>query len=470
MNNLADIGMIGLGVMGSNLVLNIADHGFTVAGYDQNPEKLQALQKDAAGRNIITVQSLKELVSQLKSPHILMMLVPAGHAVDEVIRSLTPQLQIGDLIIDGGNSHFQDTERRARTLKKNGIHYLGVGISGGEDGARHGPSIMPGGPEGAYQLVKPILEAAAAKVDDKACVAYLGPRSAGHYVKMVHNGIEYGLMQLIAESYDLMKRGLGMSNDQIHKIYSSWNIGEMKSYLMEITANVFHEIDPRTGKMLVDVILDEALENGTGRWASQDAMDLGIPVMTIDAALAMRYLSEEKKERMRASHRLSGPDHTFRNGDEYFTEDLYNALYAAMIIVYDQGMSQLSKASKTYGYELNLAEIARIWRGGCIIRSALLDLIQQAFVNQPDLTNLLLDRRLGREVETRQRQLRNIVTLATELGVPVPGLMSSLAYYDAYRSAWLPANLIQAQRDYFGAHSYERVDSSGTFHTRWEQE
>ncbi len=467
MINLADIGIIGLGTMGRNLVLNIADQGYSVVGYDRNPDQVKALEGENDRPEIRTADSIENLVAQLKIPHVLMILVPAGKPVDQVIHSLNSHLKIGDILIDGGNSHFRDTERRADSLRKHGVHYLGVGISGGEYGARHGPSIMPGGPEEAYKIVQPILESVAAKVDGEPCVTYLGPRSAGHYVKMVHNGIEYGFMQIIAESYDLMKRGLGMSNEQIDAVMAAWNERQLNSYLMEITSEVFHETDLITGKPLVDVILDEAQQNGTGRWASQDAMDIGIPVMTISTAVAMRNLSLEKEERVRASRFLSGPDHTFPDDNDQYLVDLYDAVYMAMILVFDQGMSLLHQASKTYDYGLDLAEIARIWRGGCIIRSALLTTIRQTYLDHPDLSNLLLDSKLGQEVDSRQGQLRNIVTLATELGVPIPGLMSALAYYDATRSAWLPANLIQAQRDYFGAHRFQRVDSKGDFHTQW---
>jgi 6-phosphogluconate dehydrogenase len=470
MKKLADIGMIGLGTMGRNLVLNIADHGYSVVGYDRNPDQEKRLREEANQPEIAAADSIEELIAKLKTPHIIMILVPAGKPVDAVIQTLMPHLKIGDLLIDGGNSHFRDTERRTETLKKHGVHFLGVGISGGEYGARHGPSIMPGGPKKAYELVRSILEAVAAKVDGEPCVTYLGPRSAGHYVKMVHNGIEYGLMQIIAESYDLMKRGLGMSNEKIDEVMTAWNKREMSGYLMEITSNVFHEIDRKTGKPLVDVILDEAQQNGTGRWASQDAMNIEIPVMTITTAVAMRDLSLEKEERIRASRILSGPDHTFPEDGEQYLEKLFNAVYMAMILVYDQGMSQLSRASKAYGFGLDLAEVARIWRGGCIIRSTLLTAIRQAYLDHPNLSNLLLDSNFGQEVDSRQAQLRKIVTLATQLGIPIPGLMTALAYYDATRSAWLPANLIQAQRDYFGAHTFQRVDSQGDFHTRWGKE
>ncbi|MEJ2606015.1 MAG: NADP-dependent phosphogluconate dehydrogenase [Anaerolineales bacterium] len=470
MKNLVDIGMIGLGTMGRNLVLNVADYGHSVVGHDRNPDQVKELEGESDRPEIMTADNIENLVAQLKIPHVLMILVPAGKPVDQVIQSLIPHLKVADIVIDGGNSHFRDTERRADSLKKDGIHYLGVGISGGEYGARHGPSIMPGGPEEAYKIVQPILEAVAAKVDGESCVTYLGPRSAGHYVKMVHNGIEYGFMQIITESYDLMKRGLGMSNEQIDAVMTAWNECNLSSYLMENTSEVFHEIDPKTGKPLVDVIIDEAQQNGAGRWASQDAMDVGIPVMTISTAVAMRNLSLEKEERVRASRLLSGPDHTFPGDNARYQADLYDAVYMAMILVFDQGMSLLHQASKIYDDGLDQAEIARIWCGGCIIRSALLTTIRQTHLDHPDLSNLLLDSRLGQEVDSRQEQLRNVVTLAAELGVPIPGLMSALAYYDATRSAWLPANLIQAQRDYFGAHRFQHVDSQGDFHNQWGKE
>jgi 6-phosphogluconate dehydrogenase len=390
--------------------------------------------------------------------------------VDAVIRDLLPHLQPGDLIIDGGNSHFDDTDLRGKMLAEKGLHFLGVGISGGESGARHGPSIMPGGPREAYERVRPIFEAVAAKVNGEPCVTYLGPGSAGHYVKMVHNGIEYGLMQLIAESYDLMTRGLGLSDDELHDVYARWNETELNGFLIEITAQIFRQVDEKTGRRLVDVILDEARQKGTGKWTSQDGMELQAPTPTIDAAVAARDLSTYKTERETASRLLGGPSPSFQGERGAFLEQLRSALYAAMILTYAQGMALLRVASQSYGYGLDLEAVARIWRGGCIIRAALLEPIRAAYRARPDLANLLLDPDLSAELVRRQGDLRAIVSHAAGLGIPAPGLMASLAYLDGYRSAWLPANLIQAQRDYFGAHTYERVDARGVFHTRWSDD
>jgi 6-phosphogluconate dehydrogenase len=363
-----------------------------------------------------------------------------------------------------------DTDVRARNLKAKGIHFLGVGVSGGEEGARHGPSIMPGGPKEAYERVRPILEAVAAKVDNEPCVTWLGPRSAGHYVKMVHNGIEYGLMQLIAETYDLMKRGLGLNDDELSDVYSAWNNGELNGYLLEITSHIFPKVDEQTGKRLIDVILDEARQKGTGMWTSQDAMDLQVPIPTIDVAVAMRNLSAFEKERKEASSVLPRPIPSFAGDRQMFIGQLRSALYAGMIITYVQGMALLVVASAKHEYDLDLEAVARIWRGGCIVRAALLEDFRAAFNDKPGLPNLLLDPKLSQKVNAHQENLRKIVCLASDLGIPAPGLMVSLAYLDSYRSAWLPANLIQAQRDYFGAHTYERIDEEGTFHTQWEKE
>ncbi len=465
----SEIGMVGLGVMGRNLVLNIADHGHSVAGYDQDLGKVEALQGKAGDREIQGAETMEEFVRLLRTPRAVMMLVPAGPPVDAVIHDLLPCLEEGDLIIDGGNSLFQDTDLRARHLAEKGIQYLGVGISGGESGARHGPSMMAGGPREAYERVRPIFEASAAHIYGDPCVAYLGPGSAGHYVKMVHNGIEYGLMQLIAESYDLMKRGLRLSDDEMHDIYDLWNREELSGYLIEITADIFLKKDEKTGKRLIDVILDEAKQKGTGMWTSQDAMELGVPVPTIDMAVAMRNLSAFEEERSAASRVLRGPELLFEGDLWDSVEKLRHALYAAMIVTYAQGMAQLRVASQQYGYGLDLEAVARIWRGGCIIRAVLLEKIRAAYRTNPDLPNLLLGPDLGQAVELRQEDLRAVVRTAVEWGIPTPGLMVSLAYFDGYRSAWLPANLIQAQRDYFGAHTYERVDAKGVFHIQWEQ-
>jgi 6-phosphogluconate dehydrogenase len=468
--NKQEIGMVGLGVMGRNLVLNIADNGFSVAGFDKDSAQVQALRSEAGERSVTGAESMQEFVDLLRRPRAVMMLVPAGAPVDAVIRDLLPHLEPGDLIIDGGNSHFTDTDLRVKTLAEKDILYLGVGVSGGEHGARFGPSIMPGGSPEAYERVQPIFEAAAARVNDEPCVTYLGPGSAGHYVKMVHNGIEYGLMQLIAESYDLMKRGLGLDDDALHEVFDRWNQAELNSYLIEITSEIFVRVDEQTGRHLVDVILDEAKQKGTGMWTSQNAMELQVPVPTIDIAVAMRNLSAFEEERQAASLALDGPEADLKEDREALIERLHNALYAAVIVTYAQGMAQLRKASNVYAYDLNLEGVARIWRGGCIIRSALLEDIRAAYRTRPDLPNLLLDPHLAEQVMERQQDLRAVVRTAAELGIPAPAMMVSLAYYDGYRSAWLPANLIQAQRDYFGAHTYERVDAKGVFHTQWEKE
>jgi 6-phosphogluconate dehydrogenase len=463
-----EIGMVGLGVMGRNLVLNIADHGHSVSGYDKDLSKVQKLQKETGSRAINAAQSLDEFVSSLCTPRVVMMLVPAGQVVDNVIRELIPLLENGDLIIDAGNSHFKDTDLRAKSLAEKGILFMGVGVSGGEEGARHGPSLMPGGPKEAYERVRPIFEAVAAHVDGVPCVTYLGSGSAGHYVKMVHNGIDYGLMQLIAESYDLMKRGLGLSDEELSVVYRNWNKTELNAYLIEITSHIFHQVDERTGKQLIDVILDEAKQKGTGMWTSQDAMDIQVPTPVIDAAVVARNLSAMKSERETASKNLIVRMSRLKGDRDAILTQLKGAMYASMIITYAQGMAQLHIASKAYDYGLNLEEVARIWRGGCIIRASLLEDIRSAFHAHRDLPNLLNDDQLGQAVISKQEDLRAVVGLAVNLGLPIPSLMASLAYFDGYRSAWLPANLIQAQRDDFGAHTYERVDAKGVFHTRWE--
>jgi 6-phosphogluconate dehydrogenase len=390
--------------------------------------------------------------------------------VDSVIKDVSPHLDEGDLIIDAGNSYFKDTDVRGRNLAAKGIQFLGVGVSGGEEGARHGPSIMPGGPKEAYERVHAVFEAVAAKVNGAPCVTWLGSGSAGHFVKMVHNGIEYAVMQLIAETYDLMKRGLALSDDQLREVFSAWNKGELNGYLMEITSHIFSKVDERTGQRLIDEILDVAKQKGTGMWTSQSAMELQVPIPTIDLAVAMRDLSVFAKERELASAIFQRSRQRFTGDHDRFLTQLGRALFAGMIIIYAQGMALLAVASGKYGYDLNLEAVARIWRGGCIIRAALLEDICAAFHARRDLPNLLLDPKLSHKVMEHQEDLRQVVCQAAESGVPTPGLMVSLGYLDAYRSAWLPANLIQAQRDYFGAHTYERVDAKGTFHTEWEKE
>ena len=465
-----EIGMVGLGVMGRNLLLNMADHGHSVAGYDKDVNKVAALRLEAEHRDIRGAENVSEFVSLLRMPRAVMILVPAGAAVDAVIHDLLPCLTRGDLIIDAGNSYFDDTNLRANALAEPGFQFLGVGVSGGEYGARHGPSIMPGGPKDAYERVRAILEAVAAKVEGEPCVTWLGPGAAGHFVKMVHNGIEYGMMQLIAETYDLMKRGLGLSDDELHDVYSTWNNSELNSYLIEITDHTFTHVDEQTGKRLIDEILDVAKQNGTGMWTSQSAMKLQVPAPTIDAAVRMRDMSMLEKEREEASRILPRPIRRFEGDHQMFIGQLRSALYAGMIVTYAQGMALLAVASVKHKYHLDLEAVARIWRGGCIIRAALLGDIRAAFRTKAGLSNLLLDPNLSEKVKAHQENLRKMVCIASGLGIPAPGLMASLAYLDSYRSAWLPANLIQAQRDYFGAHTYERIDEKGIFHTQWEKE
>ena len=462
-----EIGMIGLGVMGRNMLLNMADHGFAVAGYDNDPGKVEALQKESAGNNVHGVANIKDFIGLLRSPRAVMMLVPAGPPVDSVIGGLLPYLAKGDLIIDAGNSYFKDTNLRGRNLAPKGIQFLGVGVSGGEEGARHGPSIMPGGPEEAYERVRPLLEAVAAKVNGDPCVAYLGPGSAGHFVKTVHNGIEYALMQLLAETYDLMKRGLGMNDDELRDVYDTWNRGELNGYLVEITSRIFSQVDEKTGQRLIDEILDVGKQNGTGMWTSQSAMELQVPIPTIDLAVAMRDMSVLEKQRETAGGIFQRPIPPIACDRRIFLDQLGHALHAGMMVAYAQGMAVLAAASDKYEYHLDLEAVARIWRGGCIIRAALLEDIRMAYRNQPGLPNLLLAPELSKKVAANQEDLRRIVRAAIDLGLPAPCFMTALGYYDGYRSAWLPANLIQAQRDYFGAHSYERIDVKGTFHTDW---
>jgi len=466
-----DLGLIGLGVMGRNFVLNLADHGFAVAVYNRTAQKTREFMATEVGpRDIRAGYSLQEFAGLLKKPRAIIMLVSAGQPVDAVIREVMPFLEAGDLLIDSGNSHFTDTNRRAKQVAGKGLLYMGMGISGGQAGARHGPSLMPGGPKAGYERIRPMMEAAAAKVNGAPCVAYLGPGSAGDYVKMVHNGIEYGFMELIAETYDLLKRGLGLTPGEIKDIYEGWNRSELNSFLVGITAAILGRQDEGSGQPLVEVILDQAKQKGTGMWTSWDAMDLQVGTPTIDVAVMMRDLSGCKAERQAASQVLQGPRLVFGGDRERFLAKLKNALYAGMIVTYAQGLALLRKASEAYGYGLDLEAVARLWRGGCIIRAALLEDIRAAFRNWPDLPNLLLDPHLGQEFMARQTDLRDVVGAAAELGLPAPALMVSLAYFDAYRSARLPANLIQAQRDFFGAHTYERVDAPGAFHTAWTKD
>jgi len=462
-------GLIGLAVMGQNLVLNIERNGYNVAVYNRTGSVTEAFMAGpAAGKNIKASYTLQDFVTSLEKPRKIQIMVKAGAAVDAVIDQLKPLLDPGDLIIDGGNSFFPDTERRAKALEAEGFQYLGLGVSGGEEGALWGPSMMPGGTESSYQLVEPILKAVSAKAKDgQPCVTFLGPGGAGHYVKMVHNGIEYGDMQLIAEAYNILHTALDLSAQEFHQIFHTWNQAELSSFLIEITANIFAKTDTETGEPLVDKILDKAGQKGTGKWTTQNALDLGATVPTITAAVDARIISALKSERVHAATILSGPPPVFEGDRHYLIESVRAALYASKICSYAQGMALLKAASDEYGYGLDAAAIPRIWRAGCIIRAELLDDITNAYVRNPDLANLLLDDQFREAVESRQAAWRYVVSTAINMGIPVPATSASLAYFDSYRSARLPANLLQAQRDYFGAHTFERVDQEGIFHADW---
>ncbi len=459
-----DFGLVGLGVMGRNFILNVADHGFSSIGLDTDQEKVDALKAEGSKVTVDGTQDAAEFVKALKSPRKIMMLVPAGKPVDSVIETLLPHLDKGDILIDGGNSYFPDTERRITYLEEKGIHFFGAGVSGGAKGARFGPSIMPGGNKEAYEHVRTIFEAASAKVNGEPCVEYMGRGSAGNYVKMVHNGIEYGLMQLISEIYDVAKKGIDYSNAKLGRLFSEWNKGELQSFLVEITAEIFKKKDDLTGNDLVDMILDKAKQKGTGKWTSQNAMDMGIPIPSIDSAVTMRAISSFKELRVEADKLYHTPS---RVNDKPDAHTLEHALIFAFIVTYAQGMSQLAAASKEYDYNLNLETTAKIWRGGCIIRAALLEDIRKAFNKNPSLQNLMLDQNFIHKLKTVEGDARIIVSFAVTSGIPVPALSSALSYFDAFRSGRLPLNLIQAQRDHFGSHTYERVDREGIFHTEW---
>ena len=449
--------------------MNIADHGFPVIGMDKSVEKCNQVKAEISSATKVDATSdLADFLKQLRQPRAVLLLVPAGAAVDSVLTELVPMLSEGDIVIDAGNSHFKDTDRREQELNKAGILFFGTGISGGEAGARNGPSIMPGGNKDAYERVRPIFEAIAANVNGEPCVTYLGPKSAGHYVKMVHNGIEYGIMQLIAESYALLKSALKLSDEECAKVFSEWSQDrELNSYLLEITARIFCKKDPDSDQHLIDKILDVARQKGTGKWTCQEAMELQVPVPTIDAAVAMRDLSIFKADRVKASEIFKTTDTYMSAVHSGYEGQLRNAFHMACILNFAQGFVLLQKASELYHFDLNLHSVAKIWRGGCIIRSAFLDSIMLAFDSQPRLSNLLLNLGIRDVVAKYQIDLRGIIQTAAALGVSIPGLMASLAYYDGLRSRWLPANLIQAQRDYFGAHTYERTDTTGTFHSDW---
>ncbi len=463
------IGVVGLGVMGANLALNMERHGFPVAGYDLDPAKKRGfLEGPAKGKQVIGVDSPEELMQVLEKPRRILMMVPAGPPVDSAIAHLSPHLEQGDILMDGGNSHFLDTDRRNRELESRGFLFIGAGVSGGEEGALWGPSIMPGGQREAWEAVAPILRAIAARAEDgQPCVEYMGPRGAGHYVKMVHNGIEYGDMQLIAEAYDLLHRGLGIPANELHDIFHEWNQHELQSYLIEITAEILARTDELTGKPLVDVVLDEAQQKGTGKWASQNALDIGAPIPTINAAVESRILSSLKPQRVTANKVLHGPSSSYGGNKQAMITAIEQALYASKITSYAQGLALMQIASIEYKYDLHPGDIARIWRAGCIIRATLLSEITGAYERNPKLVNLMLDDSFRDAIESRQAAWRLVVQTAVQLGIPILAMSSSLAYFDAYRSERLPANLTQAQRDYFGAHTYRRTDRDGVFHSDW---
>ncbi len=473
MSELCDFGLIGLAVMGENLALNVESRGFSVAVFNRTVEKVdQFMQGRAAGKRFVGCHSIEELVRSLAPPRKVMMLVKAGPAVDEFIDKLIPLLSPGDVIIDGGNTHFADTERRTKYVEDKGLLYIGTGVSGGEEGALKGPSMMPGGSTAAWPLVKPVFQAIAAKVGphhDIPCCEWVGPRGAGHYVKMVHNGIEYGDMQLICEAYAMLKGVLDLSNDELYDVFEEWNRGELQSYLIEITRDIFSVVDEEAGGHLVDKILDVAGAKGTGKWMSQLALDLGVPSTLVTMAVFARCLSALKQARVRASKVLPGPAATAVDvGDrKAFIEQVRQALYASKICSYAQGFVQMQAAAAEHNWPLNYGDCAMLWRGGCIIRAQFLDRIKEAFDADANLENLLLHPYFTQAVQKAQPAWRNVVITATQLGIPVPAFSTALAYYDGYRSERLPANLLQAQRDYFGAHTYQRVDMDGVFHTEW---
>ncbi|RYY62463.1 MAG: NADP-dependent phosphogluconate dehydrogenase [Chitinophagaceae bacterium] len=467
-STLYDFGMVGLGTMGRNLLLNIADHGFAAIGFDLDVSKGKLLEEAASkGTTVKGVSTLADMVSQLKTPRKVMMLVPAGNPVDMVIKDLLPLLEEGDIIIDGGNSHFTDTLRRIQFLEDKKVHFMGMGVSGGESGARFGPSIMPGGDQSAWTHLKPILEAVSAKVNGEPCVAYMGRNAAGHYVKMVHNGIEYAIMQLISEVYDYFKRSMNFSNDELHEIFKKWNAGELQSFLIEITADIFPRKDDLSSNRLIDSILDKAGSKGTGKWTSQEAMDLPVPLPTVDLAVAMRDLSVYKDERMSAEAVYKPKVRVFTGDREKVIQQMHDGLYLSTLICYAQGLAMLSKASVERKMEIPLKDVVSIWRGGCIIRSTLLETFTTAFKKQADLPNILLDKKIAAIVKKKQANLRKAVQLFAGAKVPAGAMSSALAYFDAYTSGRMPTNLIQAQRDYFGAHTYQRLDQTGSFHTEW---
>ncbi|QJD83901.1 NADP-dependent phosphogluconate dehydrogenase [Cohnella herbarum] len=462
------IGVVGLAVMGKNLALNIESKGFSVALYNRSREKTDELLAEAKGKNLVGAYSVEQFVQSLETPRKILIMVKAGQATDDTINQLVPYLSQGDILIDGGNAYFPDTQRRNIELEAKGFRFIGAGVSGGEEGALNGPAIMPGGQKDAYELVEPILTAISAKVNGDPCSTYIGEGGAGHYVKMVHNGIEYGDMQLIGEAYHLLKDVLGLNTSELHDIFTEWNNGELDSYLIEITADIFGKTDPETGKPMVDVILDSAGQKGTGKWTSQSALDLGVPLSIITESVFARFISAMKEERVAASKKLFGPETSEYDGDpKEFIEAVRKALYASKIASYAQGFAQMRAASEAYGWNLEYGNIAMIFRGGCIIRARFLQNIKDAYDRDPSLKNLFLDEYFSEIVGKYQGAWRNVIAIAVSRGIPIPAFSSALAYYDSYRSERLPANLLQAQRDYFGAHTFERLDQKGSFHFQW---
>lgn len=466
---LQSFGVIGLAVMGENLALNVERNGFPISVYNRSREKTDAFMANrAGGKNVVATYSLQDFVASLERPRKILIMVQAGKPVDAVIEQLKPFIEEGDILIDGGNSWYEDTERRTQELEPLGYRFIGMGVSGGEEGALNGPSLMPGGTQSSYEYLSPIFTKIAAQVDDGPCVTYIGPGGAGHYVKMVHNGIEYGDMQLIAEAYDLLKNAAGLNRQQLQEVFAEWNTtDELNSFLIEITADIFKYIDPETNQPLVELILDAAGQKGTGRWTIQTALDLGVAIPTMTAAVNARIMSSAKQERVYASRLLTGPSAKFQGDVKTFVNQVRDALYCSKICSYAQGMALLGTASKTLSFNLNLGEIARIWKGGCIIRAGFLNKIKHAFDENAELPNLLLAPEFMQTILDRQNSWREVLVQSALLGIPVPAFSASLDYFDSYRRDRLPQNLTQAQRDYFGAHTYKRVDKEGTFHTEW---
>lgn len=467
------IGVVGMAVMGKNLALNIESRGYSVAIYNRTGSKTEKVVADHPDKNLVPSYTIEDFVNSLETPRRIILMVKAGAPTDATIKSLLPHLDKGDVLIDGGNTFFQETMRRNEELDNSGINFIGMGVSGGEKGALEGPSLMPGGQKEAYDLVEPILKKTAAKAEDgEACVTYVGPNGAGHYVKMVHNGIEYGDMELIAESYNLMRNLLGLSNDEISDVFNEWKDGELKSYLIDITADILtRKDDLGTGKPIVDVILDRAGNKGTGKWSSQSALELGVPQSLITESVYARYISAMKDERVAASQVLPNPEFDLGDVDKKeLVEKIRRALYFSKIMSYAQGFEQLRVASENYNWNLNYGDMAKIWREGCIIRAQFLQKITDAYEKNPELKNLMLDDYFKKIVEEYQNDVRDIAALAIKAGVACPGFSSAITYYDQYRSAHLPANIIQAQRDYFGAHTYERTDREGVYHYEWYHE